>query len=286
MEEEAVKRSPTAGETLLFPASGSQPPVEPQPRTEPQAASRMTSATETPREEPFPYRDYVSARSVLEATVQEAPFYGLLTGPSGSGKTSLLHEIEDGLDRHRHQVLRLSSSLASAVGTIRFLAQALFVRPSRTHVETLKVASDAIRAQPAHIVLWIDDADELPIKTLTEVRLFAEYAVPQLFSVVLTGLPELRTTLDQRALFPLKRRISVRLSLEGLRRDELDPFLAHRLGAEAARRVPADLGDELFERTSGIPALAGRVARHALALSGGGPVSQEHLRRAFDAYGL
>jgi type II secretory pathway predicted ATPase ExeA len=70
--------------------------------------------------------------------------------------------------------------------------------------------------------------------------------------------------LEAPELFPLKRRLVVRVALDGLRRDELDAFLAHRFG-DAARRVPPSLKDELFERTRGAPALVDRVVAYALA---------------------
>jgi len=286
-----MKRQQEARDTLPFasPSARPEPPQQQGREPEPQPkAPPPSDEVRSPCEAPFPYRDYLAAKAALEQAISQGPFYGLVTGPSGSGKTSLLSEVTRGLDRHRQQVLHVSSSLATVRGTARFLARALNVSLRSSHLETLTDISKVLTAQAAHLTLWIDDAEQIPVETLAELRLFAECAleVPQLMSVVLTGLPEFRSTLDQRALFSLKRRISLRVTLSGLRRDELDPFLAHRLGTLSERRIPAALRDELFERASGVPALIDRVGRLALAMSEGGEVTHENLRGAFDALSL
>jgi type II secretory pathway predicted ATPase ExeA len=155
-------------------------------------------------------------------------------------------------------------------------------------LETIKVISDHLRSQPTHLVAWIDEAAGIPENTLGELRLLAEFnhEVPQVFSIVLSGPPELRTTLDQPSLFPLKRRVTVRCTLEGLRRDELDPFLLHRFSSAEARRIPLGLRDELFERTRAVPALLDRVVRSALDRAGKGAVTDESLKEALDVAGL
>jgi type II secretory pathway predicted ATPase ExeA len=76
----------------------------------------------------------------------------------------------------------------------------------------------------------------------------------------------------------------VRAVLDGLRRDELAPFLAHRFG-DAARRVPVSLHDELFERTRGAPALVDRIIGHALGRTTK-TLGDTELREALDAASL
>lgn len=277
----------------------SQPPIQlpAQPQQElrlfheepPAQAPDGSGLGAPPRDAPFLYRDYVLARTSLEAAVRRGPFYGLLTGASGTGKTAIAHDLMARLDRHRHNMIYISSSLASVVGIARFLSQSLLVSPRRSHLETVQTLSDAMRASPAHIILWLDEADQVPLAALAELRVIAECAigVPQLFSVVFCGLPALRGVLDVQALFPLKRRISVRCALEGLRREELEPYLVHRFGAGDARRISAGAHDELFERSLGTPGLLLRVVGHALECSGAAaPVTDQDLRRAFDAVGL
>ena len=113
---------------------------------------------------------------------------------------------------------------------MRYFAQVLRIVPRRSSVETIKALGDVIKDRSTRPVLWIDEADRMSMATLTELRSLVEFdpAPAPLLSLILSGPPELRTALEAPELFALKRRLIVRATLEGLRRDELDPFLVHR----------------------------------------------------------
>lgn len=235
---------------------------------------------------PFPYRDWTAAKDELEAQLRRGTFYGLVTGASGTGKTSLCHALTASLEDARGQILYLSAPRVSLLGVVRYFAQVLRVLPRRSSIETIKALVDVIKERSVRPVLWIDEADRMPMATLTELRSLVEFdpAPAPLLSLILSGPPELRSQLEAPELFPLKRRLVVRATLEGLRRDELAAFLVHRFG-EAARRVPPSLHDELFERTRGTPALVDRIVTYALGHTTK-TLGDGELREAFDAAGL
>lgn len=235
---------------------------------------------------PFPYHDWTQAKDSLEAAVARGTFYALVTGASGTGKTSLCHALSASVDIQKTQVLYLSASRVSLLSVVRYFAQVLRVPPRRSSVETTKALVDVLRERSARPILWIDEADRMPRDTLTELRSLVEFDPDPapLLSLVLAGPPQLRATLDAPEMFPLKRRVSLRVVLEGLRRDELDPFLVHRFG-DSARRVPVALKDELFERTRGAPALVDRIVGHALARTAR-ILGDADLREALDGAGL
>ena len=266
-----MKRSATATALPAFPTStpstGPVLPLEP-----------------LPNPAPFPYRDWLAAKHEFETALRRGPCYGLLTGASGTGKTSLCHALTASLDDR--QLLYLSASRVSLLGVVRFFAQVLRVVPRRSSIETIKVLVDVIKDRATRPVLWVDEADRLPTATLTELRSLVEVdpAPTPLLSLILSGPPELRAQLEAPELFPLKRRLAVRAVLDGLRRDELAPFLGHRFG-DAARRVPASLHDELFERSRGAPALVDRVVAFALGRTTK-TLGDGELREALDAAGL
>lgn len=250
------------------------------------AAAPVLPLDVSPNPNPFPYRDWLAAKDELEAALRRGTFYGLVTGASGTGKTSLCHAVAASLDDSRGQLLYLSASRVSLLSVVRYFAQVLRVVPRRSSVETTKALVDVIKERSVRPVLWIDEADHLPMSTLTELRSLVEFEpAPQpLLSLILSGPPELRSALEAPALFPLKRRLLVRVMLDGLRRDELDAFMLHRFG-DAARRVPASLRDELFEHTRGAPALVDRVITQALARTTK-TLGDSELRESLDAAGF
>jgi type II secretory pathway predicted ATPase ExeA len=249
-------------------------------------AAPTTTSPDAPREGPFPYRDYVAAHDTLKRAMETGHFFASVAGPSGTGKSSLPRQLSAELPGSRVQIVYVSSTSASAFGLINSLARTLRVRLKRSSLETAQRCALALRsAAPLRYVLWLDEAHEASTDTLDEVRTLAEadLTTSQILSVVLSGLPELRTLLDSPGLFPLKRRLAFRCQLAGLGRDELDAFLVHRFGATAPGRFSSELRDEIFERTEAIPAILEKVARFAFARAGSGPVADTTLREAFDA---
>lgn len=239
-----------------------------------------------PNGAPFAYHDWIVAKQTIITAMSKNTFYALVTGASGTGKTSLCHAIASSLPDPKFQLLYLSASRVSLLGVVRYFAQLLRVPPRRSTVETTKVLADVISERSTKPILWIDEADRIPVTTLTELRSLVEFdhQPTGLVSLVLSGPPQLKISLDAPELFALKRRLTIQAVLCGLRRDELDPFVTHRFG-EAARRLTAAVKDELFERTHGTPALIHRVVTHALACTSK-TVGDGELTEALNAAGL
>jgi general secretion pathway protein A len=235
----------------------------------------------------FPYKDYERAKKEIRQALNGPPFYGLVDGGSGMGKTSLIRDLSSELDRYGHRVVYLSSPQASSSGIARFLCQSFHVTPKRNHLETTRLLVDAIIAHSAHLLLWIDEADQVDSDTLQEVRMLAEtdMRAEQIFSVIFSGLPALNLLFDNPRLFPLKRRISVHCHLSGLQQDELGPFLKHKLTPEEVHRIPEALFNDLFERTQGTPALIEKVVRLGLSRIQDN-LNQEVIHAALETYGL
>ena len=250
----------------------------------------MSQAKNTPsKKKAFVYSDFDQAKRRILKAIPQGPFYGLLTGASGTGKTSLLREVAASLDRHRFQVHYLAQSRASSAGLGRFLAETLHLTPRRSHTETLRAMAQALRALPFRILLFVDEAHMLPDEALQEVRLLAESELdsPPLFTVFFSGLPELKGRLEAPALFPLKRRLSLCLSLSGLKKDELEPFLLCRLGEAQSGRLGAEVLAGIFERARGIPALVESLARRCLdEIPDGEPLDMEAISEALESWDL
>jgi general secretion pathway protein A len=147
--------------------------------------------------------------------------------------------------------------------------------------------AQVIRELPQRLALLLDESQRLSVDAIEELRLLAESELDRgpLFAVVLAGPPEVRERLEAPELFALKRRLSLRLELTGLRADECRSFLARRLDARALERFSADALSLLFERGRGVPALVEGYAGVALRLAkDGAAIDKAAIAEALDTW--
>lgn len=204
---------------------------------------------------PFEFQDFTRAAGVVErATCDGIDRYVLVTGETGSGKSSLMAELRRRLDRSRYRIAYFSqTNHLGAMGLVRVLARILHLPTRRTHPETFREIVRFLDEEPQQLLLWFDDAQQLPQETLTETRALVENQIGGLskISVLLVGLPELRERLQ--AIPSLWRRIVIREEITGLVADEIKPFLAHHFKAIDVDRFEAESLRLLFEHGRGLP---------------------------------
>ncbi len=227
----------------------------------------------------FPFADFRRAREALLTAVQaDLDALLLLTGDTGVGKSTLLQDLRAALDRRRYRILYLpgGKNLGPA-GLIRVLARNLRVPPRRSHAETVQALSRQLLEEPQRLLVWLDDAHEVPSDTFEEARSLAEsnLDVASLIQVVLVGWSGLRERLQGTP--ALWRRIVVREEITGLTRDELPAFLEHHFG-DAIHRLDDDGLGLLFEHGRGIPGVIVSMFRTLLASHREGrPLDARHI---------
>lgn len=202
--------------------------------------------------------------------------FAILTGDSGLGKSKLLHllvmrlnQLDDVIvgvmerpqstvsDFYRElgQVFGVDLSPANRYGGFRALRQKW-----RDHI-----ASTLFRP-----ILLIDEAQEMPIACLSEVRLMssAHFDSQNLVTTVLAGDPRLLDRFKDKALIPLERRLQCRISLQRLDREVLMDFLNHSLeSAGAPRLMTADIKHALVEHAGGSPATLTKMGAELLYMA-------------------
>jgi len=219
---------------------------------------------------PFPFRDYARAKENLaRALLEPDETFAMLTGETGTGKTALLRELRGQLDRTRHRVLYFSEARKlGAAGLVKVIGESLRVRTSLCHSVSLDRLLRALSEDSHTILLWLDEAQDLPAETLAEARALAESDLDgeSRVRVLFVGLPRLRAELQAQPY--LWRRIVVREEITGLVFDELQDFLdRHFEGSERKRLCEQGLST-LFERAGGVPGLLLPMYRTVLARAG------------------
>ena len=219
---------------------------------------------------PYPFRDFVRAKAnLLRALLEHQEPFVLLTGDTGTGKTALLRELRGELDRARHRVVYFAEARKlGAAGLVRVLGESLRVRISPCHALSLERLRRALDDEAHTILLWLDEAHDLPEETLAEARALTEShldGTPRI-QVLLIGLPRLRVELQAQP--ALWRRILVREEITGLVFDELPEFLEHHFASQDHHRLCEQGLSALFERAKGVPGLLLPMYRAILARAG------------------
>jgi general secretion pathway protein A len=196
-----------------------------------------------------------------------------LTGEVGTGKTTLCRLLLEQLPEGTRAALVLNPKL-SPVELLETICEELKLdiegrRGSRKAlVDALNTYLLDAYAQGLRVVLIIDEAQELSIDALEQVRLLTNLETPtqKLLQIILLGQPELRDLLDRAELRQLAQRITARYHLTPLDRNETEAYVRHRIAVAGGARVPfSRLGlRALHRRSGGIPRLINVIADRAL----------------------
>ena len=216
---------------------------------------------------------------------------GVVTGDSGSGKTTTCRYLINGLHAGLHRVLYVSMTTGNVMDLYKSIAWELGLPTERNRAGLFRQIRGEVsrlcaenRLRP---VLIVDEAHHLRTDLLEDLRLLTNYAMDaeNRLTVVLVGHPELRRRLTMAALDALAQRVVVRAAARGLVRDEMGPYLAHRLrlaGCEVPLFEPAAV-EAIFQASSGLPRKANLLAHHALLAAAIGKVrtiTTEHIAQA------
>ena len=164
-----------------------------------------------------------------------------LTGEVGTGKTTLSRKLMAAATQ-RLAFIYVSNP---AIGRDELLVTmadelglgALAGLPAGALSQRVQRRLIDLHARGRQVVLMVDEAHEMPIQTLQEIRLISnlETSVHKLLQIMLLGQPELDAVLRQPELRPLRERISNRIVLRPLDDDDVGRYLNFRLGRAGAQ---------------------------------------------------
>jgi general secretion pathway protein A len=197
-----------------------------------------------------------------------------LTGEVGTGKTTLCRCFLNQLPKDVDVALILNPKVTE-FGLVASICDELRIPYRQGLRKSLKELVDLLNAyllkkhaEGRRTVVIIDEAQNLPVQVLEQVRLLTnlETDKEKLLRIVLIGQPELRQILDRSDLRQLAQRITARFHLDPLSAAETSMYLRYRL-AVAGRREPLFTRRAIGQvhRTSGgIPRLINVICDRAL----------------------
>lgn len=207
---------------------------------------------------------HMRAKAYMDYTVWKRDGFVVITGEIGAGKTTLIHKLLSEVEGD----VKLVRIFQTQLNEIEFL-QAMLVElgfessnlKDHGKVELLSLLNDYLLqsySEGKHVVLIVDEAQNLSPKVLEEIRMLSglEPDKEKILNVILVGQPELNDTLSRPDMEQLVQRIRLRFHVGALTREETWEYVVHRL--KVAGSVEGDLFDHdvlqsIYEYTGGIP---------------------------------
>ncbi len=166
-----------------------------------------------------------------------------LVGEVGSGKTTLCRMLEKELPENIEIVYLANPSLSpdNILHAIAFELH-LKVRPDDSRLKVMNSLQNYLLEQHAEnkqIVVFVEEAQSMPIATLEEIRLLSnlETAQNKLLQIVIFGQPELDVMISKQEIRQLKERITYSFYLSPLKPNEVKDYINSRLRACGYRSV-------------------------------------------------
>lgn len=261
----------------------------------------------------FAYSNYQEALNTLLVAARNGEGFIKVVGEVGTGKTLLCRKFLATLSQGRQSTTLIGTQDQTAEAPLapRFITAYIpnpYLEPhslllalaeefrvpldkSTDQHQLLKGLTRALlecARNGQRALVCLDEAQAMPLESLEVLRLLTnlETEKRKLLQVVLFGQPELNERLQHHSIRQLRQRISFQAELKGLRSDEMERYLRHRL---TVANFP---GETLFSKgavgklyriTGGTPRLVNIIAHKALMLAfgeGRQQVTSSHIRGA------
>ena len=203
------------------------------------------------------------AITYLDYGIKEKAGFILLTGEIGSGKTTIIRNLIKDLDSSI-KLSRVNNTMVSSEQLISVINEDFGLEiDGKTKTKLLSELNEFLieqYAQKSQPILMIDEAQNLTVALLEEIRLLSNLETDRakLLQIILVGQPELKKTLMLPELIQLRQRISINYHISPLSIDETSKYIKHRLtvaGNPDAIKVDDDMLHIIYQFSRGIPRL-------------------------------
>jgi general secretion pathway protein A len=199
------------------------------------------------------------ARAYLEYGLTQRLGFIVLTGEVGTGKTTLIKSLLKSAGRKQRIGVIYQTSFG-AEDLLELLLREFGIKGHfTTRVARLAAFNQFLLnayARQEHVVLIVDEAQNLGPEALEELRLLSNLQTEKepLLQVILVGQTALQERLRHPALMQLAQRVSVQYHLNPLDHKETREYVVYRLARAGGSGIFTDSAlDKLFDYTKGVP---------------------------------
>jgi type II secretory pathway predicted ATPase ExeA len=212
------------------------------------------------------------AFTILEYGLMTCAPITVITGEVGAGKTTLLQQLLRGFDETT--VVGLISNAQGGRGELlQWVLNALDVpfESDAAYVRLFQTLQDFVIGQYSegnHVVLVIDEAQNLSIEGLEELRMLTNINAnkDELLQLILVGQPELLDMIRRPELRQFAQRVGASFHISALDAESTRAYVRHRLvhAAGSGEEFTDAAIDLIHEHARGVPRLINKLADFAM----------------------
>ena len=210
----------------------------------------------------------------LHYGVQARGGFVMLSGEVGAGKTtlcrSLLHQLPPKTD-----VAYIFNPAQTSVELYIAICEELAIKLPDQSERSSKLLQSLIyqhlleaHSRGRNTLLIIDEAQSLPLGVIEQLRLLTNLETDdqKLLQIILLGQPELRDLIADPSLKQLSQRITARFHLGPLGKEDVLPYIQHRLTTAGANGQLFDphVCQQIYNLSKGVPRLINVICDRAL----------------------
>jgi type II secretory pathway predicted ATPase ExeA len=185
-------------------------------------------------------KNHARAKAYMESTIWFTDGFVVITGEIGAGKTTLIETFLRELEKDV-VVAQINQTQVTAIEFLQtVLVQFGFAPFKMKKAELLATLNTFLIEQYAagrKVLLIVDEAQNLPLRTLEEIRMLSgvETTREKVLRIILAGQPDLNDKLDSPELVQLTQRVRLRFHLTAPEPFDLPSWWHRRRDARASR---------------------------------------------------
>jgi general secretion pathway protein A len=210
----------------------------------------------------FNSKGHNRAMAYLRYGLEQGEGFIVITGGIGTGKTTLVRNLFDELSSMNVMGAQLVTTQVDPDDMLRMVCASFGLAHEglnkATLLHNLEAIARARRAEGKQILLVVDEAQNLPARSVEELRMLSNFQVENraLVQTFLLGQEEFKRTLQSPGMEQVRQRIIASYHLEPLSPDETEKYILHRLQLVGWKEDPT-FADGVFrmiyEFTGGVP---------------------------------
>ncbi|ANY20778.1 hypothetical protein A6F68_02278 [Tsuneonella dongtanensis] len=216
------------------------------------------------------------ALSYLGYGLAQGEGFIVITGEVGAGKSTLVAHLMRKIDPSQLTVGQIVTSNLDGEEMVHVAAQAFGIEVEAHDKAAALGAIEAFLQDEARAgrrcLLVVDESQNLSVEALEELRMLSNFQLGAhpLLQTLLLGQPEFKQVLAEHdQLEQLRQRVIAAHHLEAMEREEIEPYVTHRLQCVGWQGNPAfdqRVFAELHDATGGIPRRVNQVMSRLLLL--------------------